>query len=145
MTVQERFPDPSGSQAWIAGGRMLRTRALCIGPGLAAALAGPLAPDVRDCVACGDPYTGMIALIDDPTDWRVCILDAALFGAPEAACDFLRLLRFDAPPVPLAVLNAPEGAAALADLALGPLDEGGLAAIRKLALHRPEHFAPLAG
>lgn len=142
MTGQLSCPADRSPPVRPSGGLLrtgLRRRALLVGPAVRLSLSGPLSARVAECVCVDEPYSAMTMLLDDPQDWLLCIIDALAFAGPTSAEGFLRLLRFEQPPVPLILANAAaeSGPGLFADSAVGdPSDAESIAAVLACADRR---------
>lgn len=65
-------------------------------------------PDVSGWVSAEDPYTALVMVMDDPTDWQVMVLDAEAFASMRTTQEFLRILEHEELTLPVIVVNAPE-------------------------------------
>lgn len=118
LLTDEILPRPAAGRPR----RILRRRALFVGRGAADALSGALDGAVFESHVAPDPYAAMLMLTDDPTDWLICVVDAGAFPSAAAAEDYIRILCFERPPVPIVLVNAQGMDDGQADLTLGRAD-----------------------
>ena len=149
MTVQPIFPAtpflPTEPPVAPCARPVLRRRALCVGESAASWVRAPLAATVEDCAIFADPYSAMTVLTDDPTDWLLCVIDADVFLNARGAHDFLRILRFEAPHVPVILANAPGLETCAANLVLAGFDDDGARAVLDIAETKARQRGTLAG
>ncbi len=79
---------------------------IVVGEDVAALRALP--DDIPGWIVADDPYSALVMLLDDPTEWQVLVLDAGVFTCHRTAREFLRILEHEGLSLPVLVMNAPE-------------------------------------